>query len=80
MIAVIRKASDWKFERVEKHFTLDKVTLEALAKEFDHHTFVVDIKPWEEEYDVEIIVYDDYLEQTAKVYFHLRPGAFLYGF
>ena len=62
MIAVIHKASDGWFERVEKDFVLDKTSLEKLAEEFDDHAFVVDIKPFDEKYDVEIIVYDDYLE------------------
>lgn len=61
MIAIIRKASDWEFEKVEKHFTFDKATFEALAEEFDDHAFIVDIKPWEKEYDVEITIYDDYI-------------------
>lgn len=62
MIAVIRKASDWNFKKVEEHFSMTYASFERLAKEFNHHRFVVDVKPYEEEYDVEIIIYDDYLE------------------
>lgn len=62
MRAIIKKASNWNFEKVEESFVLSEETFERLTKEFDHHAFVVDFKPFNEQYDVEITVYDDYLE------------------
>ena len=62
MVAVIRKASDWKFEKVEEHFSMTHASFERLAKEFNDHVFIVDIRPFDEDYDVEITVYDDYIE------------------
>ena len=62
--------------------------LKELIKDVDENT---EISVWSEipiqKLNIEIVKYDFgeidvdiNVEQTAKVYFHLRPGAFLYGF
>ena len=66
MVAKIYQASDWKVEKVEKYFNLNIASLERLAKEFGHTAFVIDIKPIEDDCDLTITVYDDYIEQINR--------------
>ena len=65
MKAIINKASDWDFERVEKDFSFSREDFKRLEKEFGCSDFVVSFKSMatvNNKCDVEITIYDTYIE------------------
>ena len=62
MIARILKASDSDYIKLEKDFTFDITTFKRLEKKFNHSEFIVDLKSFDDNADIDIIVYDDYVE------------------
>ncbi len=62
MKALITRTSDWKFHKVINDFTLSETSLRKLMKKYGDHSFVVNLDPWEKEYDIIIEIYDDYRE------------------
>ena len=62
MIARILKASDSDYIKFEKDFIFDMATFKRLEKKFNHSEFIVDLKSFDDNADIDIIVYDDYVE------------------
>lgn len=63
MKVLIRKASDDHFEEEKKVSKLLKKFFKKLEKEFECSSFIVEMDPiFEDEYEVQITIYDDYVE------------------
>lgn len=62
MITRILKASDSDYIKFEKDFTFDMATFKRLEKKFNHSEFIVDLKSFDDNADIDIIIYDDYVE------------------
>lgn len=60
MKAMIKKASDWDYEEIREINTLTEL------KEI-YSGFVIDFNPTDKNVDVEIWIYDDYMEQPNKL-------------
>ena len=61
MTIIIRRASDWNFERIEVCDTLEEA-LKNLVSEFGCSRFVVDTNPTAEGCAMEITIYDYWIE------------------